>query len=322
MGKTSFTGPVYAGGVPLLPNRFGWKYGATSWFVDGNYGSDGNSGKEAEKAFSTVAYAISRASAYDVIYILDKGLSGTDPNPYRETTANLSIAYAKNNLALVGVPHAIQDAFGVQIKAALVLTTPILSVNAPFVAIENLDFNGTGDALARGNIYFADEGDTTNQAQGASVYNCHIRNGKGSAGVATLGGGIAIKGGWFYTIKNCRFDRCRVGIWMSSGTASTVSNVRIEDNLFTTSDLALVDQDIYMTGTITSTSICRNYFAHDIGSYSSNLYATLVGDGGLLDNYFAHLDIEAKAAGADLVVPAEFRMAGNYDEGGLVARAS
>ena len=321
---TNFPGGIQ--GSPVIgANHFGWKHKSAHasrvWVVDGISGSDGAEGDSPDSALRTVGRAIFLASAYDVIYVLDKGLSGTDPNPYREAIANLSIAYAKNNLALIGVPHNIHELYGLQIKAALVLTTPILSVSAPFTVIENLDFNGTGDALARGNIYFADDGDTINQAQGSSVYNCHLRNGKGSAGVATMGGGIVIHGGWHYIVKGCRFDRCRCGIWMSSKGA-TIQNNRIEDNLFTTSDLAVVDKDIHMATAAESTVIARNYFAHDIGSYGSNLYATLTGSGGLLNNYFAHAAVEAKAAGADIVIPATFRMAGNFDEAGIIVRAS
>ena len=321
---TNFPGGIQ--GSPVIgANHFGWKHKSAHasrvWVVDGISGSDGAEGDSPDSALRTVGRAIFLASAYDVIYVLDKGLSGTDPNPYREAIANLFIAYAKNNLALIGVPHNIHELYGLQIKAALALTTPILSVSAPFTVIENLDFNGTGDALARGNIYFADDSDTTNQAQGSSVYNCHLRNGKGSAGVATMGGGIVIHGGWHYTVKGCRFDRCRCGIWMSSKGA-TIQNIRIEDNLFTTSDLAVVDSDIYMATTAEGTAILRNFFAHDVGSYGSAKYATLTGSGGLLGNYFAHLAVEAKVGGADIVIPATFRMAGNFDEAGLILRAS
>ena len=322
-------------GVPPLPSigggRFGWKFKAGGpdptrsrvWFVDGNVGSDAYDGADPETAFATVGKAISVAAAYDVIYVLDKGLSGTDPNPYREATANLSIPYAKNNLALVGVPHNIHDTYGLQIKAALALTTPILSVSAPFVAIENLDLNGTGDALARGNIYFADDSNTTNQAQGGSVYNCHIRNGKGVGGVGTVGGGITIVGGWYYTIKECRFERCRVGIWIS-GSAHEVKGVRVEDNLFTSDDLAIVDQDIYMIAAVNATTICENCFAHDKGTYNQGTppFATLVGSGVLCKNTFAHAAVVAAHDGADLIIPDTFLMAGNYDEAGLILRGA
>jgi len=326
---TNFPGGIQ--GSPVIgANHFGWKHKSAHasrvWVVDGISGHDGAEGDSPDTALATVGRAIFLASAYDVIYILDKGFADTDPVAYRETAAagNLSIAYAKSHLALVGVPHNIHDVFGLQIKAALTLHTPIITVNAPCVAIENLDINGTGDDLAYGNVYFHSEGSTTYQAEGCSVYNCHIRNGKGSAGVATEGGGVVIHGGWYNNIIGNRFENCRVGVRMVSA-AGTVKGTRIERNVFT-GDITLIDCDIYMQAgggsVITHSTVCGNYFAHDVGSYGYNKYACLHGDGGLLDNYFAHFAVEAKADGADIVVPLIFRMAGNFDEAGLILRAA
>jgi hypothetical protein len=330
MNITNFEGALLPGGY----GNFGLKYkpqGAGNlsrvWFVDGISGSDANEGFDPERAFATVGKAVSKAGAYDVIYILDKGydISSGDPTPYRETATagNLVVTYGKSNLAIIGVPHNIRDLFGLQIKAALTLTTPILSVYAPLVAIENLDFNGTGDDLARGNIYFYSN-DATHAAENCSVCNCHIRNGKGSAGVASQGGGVVIQGGWYHSITGNRFENCRCGIYIVSA-AGTVKGTRIERNVFT-GDITLIDCDIYMntggSNIVTQTSICGNYFAHDVGSYGYKKYVSVKGDGGLLGNYFAHLAVEAKAAGADIIIPTTFRMAGNFDEAGIILRTA
>ena len=327
---TNFPGGIQASPV-VGANHFGWKYKAfrapRAWFVDGVSGADGSEGSDPESALATPGRAIALASAYDVIYVLDKGfdISSGDPTPYRETVTagNLVITYAKNNLALVGVPHNIHDLFGLQIKAALTLTTPILSVYAPLVAIENLDFNGTGDALARGNIYLYSN-DATHAAENCSVFNCHIRNGKGVAGVASQGGGVVIQGGWYNSIIGNRFENCRCGIYIVSA-AGTVKGTRIEYNTFT-GDITLIDCDVYMntggSNIVTQTTIIGNKFCHDVGSYGYNKYISVKGDGGCLGNYFAHLAVEAKADGADIVVPLIFRMAGNFDEAGIILRTA
>jgi len=326
MPFTRFPNGVSSFGTPVLgSSSLGWKKDAKVLFVDCVNGLDGYEGTSPENALKSVGRAITLAGPYGVIYVLDAGLSGTDPVPYRETVANLSVPYAKNNLAIVGVPHNIHDTYGLQIKAALALTTPILSVYAPFCAIENLDFNGTGDALARGNIYFRDDGDTTYQAQGSSVFNCHIRNGKGvGAASAGAGGGIVVNGGWYYIFKNNRFHRCRVGVYLTSGV-STVQGVQIENNLFTSDDLTLVDFDIYMVdgGVYYQTALDQNAFAHAKGTYAgaASKYFHLLADGMLSDSFFASTGLTWGASaktGGD--IPTTFYMCGNYCETGLMAR--
>jgi hypothetical protein len=290
MPFTRFPNGVSSFGTPLLgSSSLGWKKDAKVLFVDVVNGLDGYEGTSPENALSSVGRAITLAGPYGVIYVLDAGLSGTDPVPYREAVSNLYVPYAKNNLAIIGVPHNIHEVFGLQIKAALALTTPVLWVAAPFCAIENLDFNGTGDALARGNIAFQDDATTTFQAQGSSVYNCHLRNGKGVGGVGGIGGGVTIVGGWYYTIKNCHFDRCRAGVWMS-GSAHEVKTVRIEDNLFTSDDVALVDFDIYTLAPVNALVVHRNVFGHAKGTYAgaASKYVHLVGSGVLSENVFAN----------------------------------
>ena len=271
MGKSSFSGPVYSGGVPLLPNRFGWKKAATSWFVDGNYGSDGNSGKEADQAFLTIGYAISRASEFDVIYVLDKGHdAATDPDPYTEATTNLSVAFAKSNLSIVGVPNNIHQTYQIQIKPVSASTSPALTILAPFVAVENLCFNKRGDGVGSC-VYLYDEGDSTSQAQGSSIYNCHLRNADLGSAAHTTNGGIKINGGWYYTIKDCYFIDCRNGIVMGTSGASTLKGIQILNCNFAASAVANVDVDILLVpGSVGSVGhiIDRCVFSHEVPAFA------------------------------------------------------
>lgn len=305
-----FATPVIGAG------RFGWKNKATTrvWFVDGTVGSDGAQGDSPEAAFLTIGRAIAKAGAYDVIYVLDKGLSGTDPNPYQEATVNLAVAYAQNNLAIVGVPHNIYQLYGLQVKGvAGALTTPVLKISAPFCAIENLDFNRGGST--GGGVYFADDGNTTNQAQGSSVYNCHFRNIRGSGTVAASGGcAVQVVGGWYYFVGNCYFIDCRGGVALDSGT-STVKGVTLEDLLFVTDTAANIDVDIFMTGTVTATAIRRCNFNHAKPAYNggTDKYVKLVGDGMIADCRSAGTGTWG-ATGGDATIPTTFLMAGNMAE--------
>jgi hypothetical protein len=312
-------------GVPL-PERFGWKRGAKTWFVDGLQGSDGNYGQDAENAFQTIGYAISRASAYDVIYVLDKGHDGgTDPYAYTESTTNLSIAMAKNNLAIIGVPHNIHEVYGLQIKPVSASTGPALSVYAPFTTIENLCFNKRGDGVGSC-VYFRDDGDTTYQAQGSSIYNCHLRNADMGSAARTTAGGVYINGGWYYTIKDCTFMDCHNGVSYTSGT-STVKKLTISGCTFngTTTN---IDTDIYGAGTVYATLIDRCNFAHEVpafagaGALTAYVY-DLVSSGFLLSNsVFNTNDASCKdTVTNEIVTSADGTVVGCYDGAGLVAWA-
>ncbi len=267
MSRSKYPNGITSMGVPL-PERFGWKRGAHTWFVDGLQGSDGNYGRDAENAFQTIGYAISRASAYDVIYVLDKGHDGsTDPSAYTESTTDLSIAFAQNNLALVGVPHNIHQTFGLQIKPVSASTSPALSVYAPFCTIENLDFNKRGDGVGSC-VLFRDDGDSTYQCQGSSIYNCHLRNADLGSAARTNAGGIEILGGWYLTVKNCFFMDCRNGVSVRSGT-STYKSVVVDGCTFqgTTTN---IDTDVCAVAGSTGYSLLvdKCVFAHEVPAFA------------------------------------------------------
>ncbi len=111
------------------------------WYVDGNINASGD-GTTWEKAFKTIQEGINGASAGDVVYIAALGYDtdASDPKQYEE---NLTIAYAKHDLKLIGVnssgtrlPYC-----GPKIKNAS--AAALLHVLAPGVHLENLQFNCT-----------------------------------------------------------------------------------------------------------------------------------------------------------------------------------
>lgn len=325
MSRTNFPNGITSMGVPI-PGHLGWKRGAYTWFVDGTQGSDGNGGRDAENAFSTIGKAISMASAYDVIYVLDKGNSSTDPNPYQETSANLSIAYAKNNLALIGVPANIHQTFGLQVKnLSDATTTPVLTVKAPFCTIENLDFNKGGGGVGSC-ISLLDDGDTTNLALGSSVYNCHLRNSARGSAARTAAGGVYIVGGWYYTIKGCYFMDNTTGVYMTSGT-STLKGITIQDCIFNGA-LANLDTDIYTAGTSYNLTVDNCTFAHDIpafagaGALTAYIYDVVSAPASITRCTFATDDASCKdTVTNEIVTLAGNTIVGCYDAAGLVAWA-
>jgi parallel beta-helix repeat protein len=328
MPYTNFPNGATSFGVPLHgSNSFGWKNQGDIWFVDGTFGSDGNSGKDPDNAFATVGKAVGTtaatglANAYDAVYILDKGHSGTDPNPYLETGGNLSVPFASNNLAIVGVPHNMHYQYGLQIKGDAVATTAVLHINAPFCAIENLSFNR--GASTTGGIYFDDEGDSTNQAQGSSVYNCYFRNLRGT-GNGSTGGAIVIDGGWNYLIQKCIFYNNRGGIVIKSSAASTVEGVIIRDSQFFGA-VANVDTYIHTSGTCARNIYDNLVFASATPAYSGGLtayvYDDVSSDSILSNSTFGGASLVAGATTTNaIVIGTGVRIANCHDESGLLAR--
>ena len=79
-GLTSMGIPQLGGGV----NNFNG-FNGNVWFVDGDRSSNG-SGKTPDKAFSTIGAAITKAAAYDTIYVKPKvpATDASDPEVYAE----------------------------------------------------------------------------------------------------------------------------------------------------------------------------------------------------------------------------------------------
>ena len=315
--KSTFIGALQ-GGIKKTSNIY---------FVDGISGGDGGtyavSAKSPDHAFKSVGKALSVADAFDVVYVLDRGTAATtDPDPYVEATANLSITVAKQCLKLVGCPTSLDNPFMIQIKGHASLTTPVLDVYAPMCSIENLSFNRGYSTT--GGIWLRDEGDGVKSAQGTTISNCHFKNMRGSAAANTSqGGGVVIEGGWNYTIKNSWFDDCRCGIYSSSGSASTVKWLRILGCHFNGTKTNR-DVDIFMDGVHYSTSIEDCTFADQpayAGAGNLAVYLVLLADGVIANCRFGGLAAGTfGATGNAAKVPTTFFMAGCQHEAGAIAR--
>ncbi len=202
-------------------NLLGMASGSRVWFVDGVNGSDNYAGwgnPNAARATlgsvlgTSAAAASVGANAYDVVYVMDKGISGTDPNPYQETAYNCLIRVANVGLAVVGVSPVglVGRAIGPQLKGeSASQTTPVLQVNAPMCAFENLGFN-RGYSTS-GGIFINDDA-VSNYGFGTSIINCSFVNVRGPDATAGTYGAIGIYGGYKILVDGCFFHNCRHGI--------------------------------------------------------------------------------------------------------------
>ena len=196
-GITSMGCPVPGGGRFSNP----W---ATHYFVDGDLGSDGNSGKIPNEAFKTIQKAVTVSTGGDVIYIKPKTYTmGTGFARYEEdvtvtngvTTAGSGVTATNAGKSLIGITpragHA-SDFMGVRWKYA---TNTNLNVEAAATHIENIGFFCEG---ATAGIYFEQDGATWSKSggTGSSLYNCAI---KGE-------GGVLANGSDSLQIINCQFQ--------------------------------------------------------------------------------------------------------------------
>ena len=323
-GITSFGAPVFGSG------HLGWKKEANVFFVDGVNGLDGYEGTSPENALKTIGRALALAGPYDVIYVLDKGydVSGGDPVAYIEAATDLSIAVGKNNLALVGVPHNINQVYGLQLKCVSASTAPVLSVYAPLVTIENLCFNKRGDGVGSC-VYIIEDG--TYGGTGVSLYNCHFRNADMGSAAHTTSAGVKLIGTKWADINRCYFFDCRNGVAQGSGT-NTINFTTIRNSVFSASVVANVDVDILLIPGSSGQSAghlvdnCR--FVHDVpafagaGALTAYIYDLLSTDFLVSNCHFATDNATCKdTVTYEIVTLAGNTIVGCYDAAGLVAWA-
>ena len=271
-------------GILATPNLGGAGYGikgaSSVYFVDGSDGSDDQNGESPDSAFQTIGEALDKANAWDVIYIAPKDwTSGAVPTgtPYKESATDLSIAYAKQGLALVGIAHQnlIGPAHAVAIRGVTSSTNPILKVHAPMVAVENICFDQTTDGFTAGtainDLYFYGDVAGTSEAHMGSVFNCGFNYGKGSGATGDTGGAIYGHAVWGMTIDECWFQDCRIGVSLKSdaGTGGQwiVRNCNFTTRLTTASTIS-ADIYVYTQGS-TNVQIYNIFCGHVIPTYTS-----------------------------------------------------
>lgn len=327
---------------------FGLRTASRTIFVDYENGSDDNpiadNGNTPESAKQTVGAAISAANAWDVIYIAPKAwTSAAYPvgTPFRESTTDLSIAYAKQGLALIGIAHQalVGQARAVAIRGVTSATNPILTVHAPMVAIENLCFDQTTDGFTAGtavnDLYFNGEVDGTSEAHMGSVYNCSFNYGKGSGATGDTGGALYGSSIWGLTVDECFFQDCRIGVALKS-SAPTGGQWIVRNCNFTTRNTtaSTISADIYVyTQGSTNVQIYNIYCGHVIPTYTGGhgRYIIINADvrNGLLHNVCMGVAADTTTAltvgptGSGIVCPAgKIAVGAIYSEGAAAAWAA
>ena len=172
---------------------------ATIRYVDGDNGSDNNSGLQPDKAFATIQAAITASSARDIVYIraIAPDADASEPGTYEE---DLTIPYDKWGLQLIGMSGTgtLQPFSGPKIKNAT--ATALLTVNAPGVQLKGLQFNctrnsGTYGVRLQGVAGYA----TLAGSVGFNIENCYFKNASATYGA------INVYGGYSGLVNRCTF---------------------------------------------------------------------------------------------------------------------
>lgn len=183
-GVASIAGPIIGDGA-----RFSSPFN-THYFVDADYGNDGNVGTEPTKAFATIQKAVTISTGGDVIYVRPRQYkNGTG---FQRYTEDVTIAIAGTGAAAAVEPNAMKsiigitptqvatDHQGVRWKFA---TATNLTNNVPGTHIENIGFFTEGATYGINLVATADG--LTMGGVGVSIYNCSF---KGDGKIVALTG--------------------------------------------------------------------------------------------------------------------------------------
>jgi hypothetical protein len=320
-------------------NLLGMASGARVWFVDGVNGSDSYAGWGSPDAAretlgsvlgTSAAAATNGANAYDVVYVMDKGISGTDPNPYQEASYNCLIRVANVGMSVVGVSPIglVGRPIGPQLKGeSASQTTPVLQVNAPMCAFENLGFN-RGYSTS-GGIFLNDDG-VSNYAFGTSIVNCSFVNVRGPDATAGTYGAIGIYGGYNILVDGCFFHNCRHGI-AAAESGGTLQSLVFRNLEFTATAKANIGVGIKVAMSVGGgCNISNVNFGFNLPAYAASdakfILITGTATGGI-HNVSMGLAANGSTAltsgpnGTGITSPATMDIGATYSKGALAAYA-
>jgi len=195
------------------------------FFVDGVNGSDTkNTGRTPDRAFATIAKAVSVAARGDVIYV--RPLLATYTHGFDRYTEQVTVPLAKHDLSIIGVTNSLNPEFGPK----LAWTTPAgvcLTVDAPALHVENLGFFAEG--VTTGAAVLLTHDATAYLKRGgdaATFYNCTVKAGL-----------IKTQGGDGLYIRNCIFNAMwdgtyAGGIYAVSDSGHNPRRLKIRDCTF------------------------------------------------------------------------------------------
>jgi hypothetical protein len=203
---TTFSDGVYQyGGVPVG----GMFTNGSAYFVKPSTGSNGNTGKRPDKAFSTLAKAQTAATAdsNEVVYLISESNSAASTTDYQSS----ALAWDKDGVHLVGINSggAIAQRSRIAQLATATNVDNLFTLSADNCRVENIHvFHGVDDATSKGAALVS--GDRNH------IVNCHF------AGIGHDTMDTADNYSLSVTGDENLFERCTIGLdTVARGTAAT-----------------------------------------------------------------------------------------------------
>jgi hypothetical protein len=258
----------HLGGVPVASagNFAGW-WGRKIWFVDFDSGTTGAYGNDMLKPQKNLKTILDHSDfgPGDGVFIKPRtpDTTGGDPNAITPAAAaNWSIAYADHNVHLIGTGVG---GYMTRLQGhASVTASPTLTVNAPFVVLENLGFRRGGSTS--GIVKFVTNA-STGYSFGSIMNYCHLR-------LADSAGGVIIESAWYTKILNTEFSSCNRGLVI--GASNSVPVEIVVDWCKWISAVGDVTADIFASGAVTRISISNFIMNHAVPSGGSpNRYVSI-----------------------------------------------
>jgi len=164
---------------------------ATIRYVDGDNGSDSNTGLVPGASKVTIQAAITASSSRDIIYVrtIAPDADASESGTYEE---DLTIPYDKWGLKIIGMGGTgmLQPFSGPKIKNAT--AAALLTVNAPGCQMSGLQFNCTRNSGTYGIRLQGVSGYATLAGSvGAMIDNCYFKNASATYGAISVYGGYS-----------------------------------------------------------------------------------------------------------------------------------
>jgi len=257
------------GGQPVGGGRYEGMWGGTVYFVDYDNGGSGTVGHKPSDAGKYLDDAISAATHDSVIYVRPRSpeLGAAGAGPYyggdpgditpKVAATNWTIPYTQYGLSIIGTGKGggYAGAQRTNLQGGTTAGSPVLTINAPYVTIENIGFKPGSSTTGLVLQTFYD--DTATQAFANTYYNVWFRNVDAQAAYS-----LRIDAGSYDNVLGCYFTGHKSGLQLFGGSANSTRIVIRGCDFETLAGTAT--GEIYSNGAVSRIIIDSCVFNHGV----------------------------------------------------------
>ena len=332
---TTFGDGLYQwGGVPVESGAYRLLQMFESdniWFVDGDDGLSGNTGKKPGEACDLISTVLAKAdfARNATIYVKPRTTSTSAQTYYQDS---IDIDRDECNVSIIGCGNTwgnVNANSGVQLKPTTAgAGDHLIDVSGSGLLLENMRLTLSGATADVGKSIVHALNSATRCASGLVLRGCFLENDKSHPGISgsDATAAVAIASATYTRIEGCTFQNCLGGIAMQSVYGS-VGRAQFLNNIFAG---APGNRDCDLIISINDASWCTgivvhgNVFADGVPAHSGggvtkfiNFPYVTAGSGILSNNYFACISKEQdfKEGGTTANIADNFFIAGNWCRG-------